>query len=144
MIVEPAADEVTTSVGVQRRAFVRITVSRPMTLAVVGETGTLEHYRGILVDVSESALRCLLRLDPQLAAERLAADRPVLSSFTVGATDFSLPGLIRQRDIADSPDAGVQRVVIFDQPVAPASVLRREIFAEQIRQHRLTAQRTPR
>lgn len=140
----------------QRRAYVRVAVSRPMSLTVLEEfhdpepttaefdrgepdneqrPGTAGTYRGLVIDLSERGARCTLFVDE--VAERLHPDQSVTLAFVLASNQFWLPGSIG-RIFDRGPDDALEFVIHFNRPVAGAKVLRRELFAEQIRQRYMT------
>lgn len=125
----------------QRRAFVRVPVSRPATLSIPDpESGEAIVLRAHLVDVSERAVRCVVRVDDERATKYLARGRRLTITFSV-TTEFVLAASVWRRVRKRHPDESEQIVVHFEHPVAGAKALRRELYAEQIRQHRLTVVR---
>lgn len=125
----------------QRRRFVRVPASGPLTLRLLdgSRTGEEEQESVIdasLVDLSEGALRCTLDV---LAADGLAADTEVTASFRFGDRDFTLPARIAFRRPSARPAELAELVVLFQEPVNEADALRKLIFAQQLRTSRAHA-----
>lgn len=117
----------------QRRRFVRVPVVGPVTLVGRGDD-PVEAVTVHLVDVSEGALRCTAA--PGEAADALAEEVAVTARFRLGESDFVVPGRILHRRPAAKPVENAELVVLFDEPVAAADALRKEIFAQQLRNRR--------
>jgi hypothetical protein len=123
----------------QRRAFVRVAVSRPVRLEIPGETPDepTTTYKGVLIDLSERAARCAISVDKP-TARQLAERRRVTINFSLLEGEFVIPGQMNL--CAREPrDESPQVIVHFDGPVfgAGAKALRRELLLEQIRQRQL-------
>jgi hypothetical protein len=117
----------------QRRRFVRVPVVGPVTLVGRGDE-PVEAVTVHLVDVSEGALRCTAA--PGEAADALVEEVEVTARFRLGESDFAVPARILHRRPAAKPPENAELVVLFDEPVAAADALRKEIFAQQLRNRR--------
>jgi hypothetical protein len=121
----------------QRRAHVRVAISGPMSLEVPDDEGdTFSTHKGVLVDLSEGAARCALWVE-RAVTRRLAQGCPVVLNFTLRNHDFHVPGQARLRS-RNRGDGMIELIVEFDRPDVHAKTLRRELFAEQIRQSHMT------
>ena len=116
-----------------RRAHVRVAVAIPVVIEVDGEQVTASA-----LDVSEAALRCLLRdpLPPQ-APDSVVADggRPVRVMFTLGGQEFALKGAIFR---STPTQGGAELIITLPDDERTATAVRRAVFAEQIRARQLT------
>ena len=116
-----------------RRAHVRVAVAVPVAIEIDGERVTAS-----LLDVSEAAVRCLIRepLPPQ-APDSEAADggRPVRVMFTLGGQEFALKGTVFRSTPAQG---GAEVIIILPDDERTATAVRRAVFAEQIRARQLT------
>jgi len=130
------ASSVSTASAKERRRSVRVGVNLPITLSAPGPDGD-EQYRGRLLDLSDQALRCLLRVDPEQVTGRLEEGLSVVAAFTLGRRRFAVPGEIWWRQLSEESDQGVQRIVRFNSPFAESATLYREIRLELTRQQRL-------
>jgi hypothetical protein len=111
----------------QRRAYVRLPMGTPMTLShPYGST------RGILVDLSEAAVR--VRLDERKAPKLRARDE-VRAAFTLHRTGFMLRGRVLREQASDEPGT-VDVVVMLDVPARTANDLRRGVVFEQVERQR--------
>ena len=116
-----------------RRAHVRVAVAIAGTLEVDGEQLTAS-----LIDVSEAAVRCLIRdpLPPQ-GPDALVDDggRPVRIRFALGGQDFALESRIFRHKASQG---GTELIVTLPEDERTATAVRRAVFAEQIRVRQLT------
>jgi hypothetical protein len=117
----------------QRRRFVRVPASGPVTLLGRGEA-PVPPVHGYLDDVSEGALRCTVEKSP--TTEALVLGVLVTARFRLGEGEFDVPGRILHRRASPPPARSTVLVVVFDEPVASADALRKEIFAQQLRNRR--------
>lgn len=122
---EPAwrAVPVGTTRRLQRRAHVRLPMGGPMTLS--HEHGS---RRGVLVDLSEAALRARFTAD---RGAPLKAGDPVRAVFTLHRTSFMLRGTVLREQPTDEPGT-IDVVVMLDIPARTANDLRRGVVFEQI------------
>jgi hypothetical protein len=90
-------------------------------------------FRAQLVDVSESALRCALA--PGQDDEGLTEGVAVSTRFSVGGSEFELPGVIYRRHEQDRPEP-TRLVVRFEHSERDADALRKEVFAVQLEMRR--------
>lgn len=128
------------AVKIQRRAHVRVAVGSPMTIACDDVT-----IRALLVDVSEAALRSRVQ-EARLPAgededqpDPLAVGRPVVVSFSLAGTAFSLPAAVYRNDEIGT---GLRELVLpFVIDESQATDVRKAIFAEQIRLRQLRTDR---
>lgn len=118
----------------QRRQFVRVEATGALTLRGRGEEAPIGTVRANLVDVSEAALRCAV--DPATAAQVLVEDAEVTAGFRLGDREFALPARVAFRRPGERPNGQAELVVLFDEPVADADALRKEVFAQQLRNRR--------
>ena len=115
----------------QRRRFVRVSAGGPVTLRLDDDPEGAQTVTAGLVEVSEAALRCAVgvadgeRLDPGGVA--------VTASFRFGDGHFTIPARVESRRPSAHPADVVELVVRFDEPVAEADALRKEVFGQQIR-----------
>jgi hypothetical protein len=121
---------------INRRAHVRVPVAVPMSIEVDGTTIT-----GSLVDVSEAAVRCVIRgaLPEAPATDDASAGgdtgREVRVTFTLGADEFSLKGTV-YRSVPTHP--GTEMIISLPDDERTATAVRRAVFAEQIRARQLS------
>jgi c-di-GMP-binding flagellar brake protein YcgR len=115
----------------QRRRFVRVPASGPLTLRLRGDQPALEAVSGHLLDMSEAALRCAV--DATTAERLLANDVEVTAIFRFGDAEFAIPARTGFRRPSERPSEQAELVVIFDEPVECADALRKQIFARQLR-----------
>lgn len=114
----------------QRRRFVRVPASGPVVLwpAADAEADPIE---GTLLDVSEAAVRCTVGAG---AADRfLTSADPVVAEFRFGTEDFAVPGRVEFLRPTAHPAEFEQLVVVFDEPVAEADALRKQVFEAERR-----------
>jgi hypothetical protein len=117
----------------QRRRHVRVPVTGPVSLVGRGDEpvgAVTVHF----VDVSEGALRCTVETGE--TGDVLVEDVEVTARFRLGEGDFVVPGRILHRRAPSRPGEKAQVVVLFDEPVTSADALRKEIFAQQLRNRR--------
>jgi len=118
-----------------RRAHVRVAVAIPVALDVDGQ-----RISGSLLDVSEAAVRCLIRDPlPEPAAEEKAtlkapSARQVRVMFTLGGQDFALRGAIFR---STPSQEATELIIILPEDERTATAVRRAVFAEQIRARQL-------
>jgi hypothetical protein len=137
----------------QRRQFVRVPALGPIELMTTdGEPGRpFPHVAGQLLDVSEAALRCLLRTAdaravtaaPGTAAPGTAAPGTaapgLLASFALAETRFTVPATMLRTEPSHKDDQLTECVLTFDIDEQDAAELRRRVFAEQLRLRRARA-----
>lgn len=117
----------------QRREFVRVGVFGRVTVRsdLLGADTT--PLTGYLVDLSEAAMQVSLWTPPD--DPRLADGAPVTCDFYAGRTSFTLEGnVLTTRPAATANETWA--VIQFDQSPQQADVLRREVFAVQVRMRR--------
>ncbi|HEU5008685.1 MAG TPA: hypothetical protein VFT67_17060 [Jatrophihabitantaceae bacterium] len=126
----------------QRREFVRVDVDGPMTMSVPGpQSPEPQVLNARLVDIGEAALQAAVtssELSILLAGHRrpLAEGTVLLSSFRLGETDFALSGRVTARR-PHYPEIGWLSVIVaFDHLPQEETLLRREIYAQQLRVRR--------
>lgn len=115
----------------QRRDFVRVPVSGPVTVGLRGDGVGTESLTGRLVDVSEAALRC--SLDDAATRSLGEPGTAVQVGFRLGDQDFDIPAHVAFERTGPASARHVEVVVLFDEPVRDADTLRRQIFAQQLR-----------
>jgi hypothetical protein len=71
-------------------------------------------------------------------AADVAPDSHVVCRFRLAGTQFDIPGRVKSRTDDVAPPRLAHVVVLFDQPVAQADLLRRQVFAEQLHQRRFS------
>src|SRR6185312_656885 len=113
----------------QRRQFVRVPAAGPLELTWT-EGGSVA---GQLLDVSEAALRCALRIADAEAATNVAG---LLAGFTLAETRFSVPATLLRTEPSRKDDQLAECVLTFDIDEREAAELRRRVFAEQLRLRR--------
>jgi len=119
----------------QRRQYVRVPALGPIELVALGEPGQpFPHLAGHLIDVSEAALRCALRPSD---ADLLQPGAELTVGFSLDQRRFTLPASLLRIERQHGDDA--ELVVTFDIEDAEASVLRRLVFGEQLKQRRFSA-----
>ena len=118
----------------QRRRYVRVPASGPLALRVRGADHAVEALAGTLVDMSEGALRCVVDI---AKADELETDE-VNATFRFGDHQFDIPARITFRRSGTQPSEVIQLIVVFDEPVREADLLRRQVFAQQLRAVRPT------
>lgn len=107
----------------QRREYVRLPMDTTMTLAHRGGIA-----RGVLVDLSEAALRMRL---PRDSAPTLHPGEEVRAAFTLHHTGFMLRGTVL-REQPSGEEHSIDVVVVLDIPARTANDLRRNVVFEQI------------
>lgn len=118
----------------QRRRFVRVPASGPLTLRSSDDSSAAEVATGHLLDVSEAALRCTVDAS---WADGIVADLGVSASFRLGDRGFELPARIGFRRPSTRPAEHAVLVLVFDEPVRAADALRKEIYAQQLKTLRI-------
>jgi c-di-GMP-binding flagellar brake protein YcgR len=113
----------------QRRRFVRVPASGPVALRRADEE--TDVVKGNLVDVSEGAVRCTVGVGA--ADAFLTGSSQVIAEFRFGASDFAVPGRVEFLRPTAHPAEFEDLVVVFDEPVAEADALRKQVFAQQVR-----------
>lgn len=114
----------------QRRRFVRAAAAGPVALRPAG-SNEADAVTGTLVDVSEGAIRCTVGAG---AADGFLTGRSeVIAEFRFGTVDFAVPGRVEFLRPTAHPAQFEELVVVFDEPVADADALRKQIFAQQVR-----------
>jgi c-di-GMP-binding flagellar brake protein YcgR len=114
----------------QRRQFVRVPASGPVTLRPT-EGNASEPVKGTLLDVSEAAVRCTVGAGS--ADGFLTGQSAVVVEFRFGAAEFAIPGHVDFLRPTKHPAQYEELVVLFDEPVADADALRKQVFAQQVR-----------
>jgi len=117
----------------QRRRFVRVPASGPLTLRMRDEP-TAETVTAHLLDISEAALRCAVN---PAAAELLVDDVGLTATFRFGECEFTIPARVGFCRPTDRPAERAELVVLFDEPVKEADALRKEVYAQQLRISRI-------
>jgi c-di-GMP-binding flagellar brake protein YcgR len=117
----------------QRRRFVRVTATGPVVLrpGADDDTDETDAVTGSLLDVSEGGVRCAVRAGA--ADAFLAGDSAVVAEFRLGAADFAVPGRVEFLRPTTHPTEVEELVVVFDEPVADADALRKQVFAQELR-----------
>jgi c-di-GMP-binding flagellar brake protein YcgR len=114
----------------QRRRVERVGVSGPVALRPP-EGSDFREVPGTLVDASEKAIRCSVAAG---SADRLLGDRnEVVAAFRLGTADFAIPGRVEFARGTKRPTELEELVVLFDEPVADADALRKQVFAQEVR-----------
>lgn len=113
----------------QRRRFVRVPASGPLTLRPRDDDPAVEAIAGTLIEISEGALRCVVEAG---TADHLAYDEQVTAGFRFGDGEFAVPARIGVRRPGARPAELAELVVVFDEPVQDADALRKQIFAQQL------------
>jgi c-di-GMP-binding flagellar brake protein YcgR len=114
----------------QRRRFERVEVEGEVVLRPV-DGGEDDAVPGNLVDVSEGALRCAV--ETGTADRFLGAQNAVVAEFSLGTADFAVPGRVEFIRATKRPTEVEDLVVLFDEPVADAVRLRKQLLAEGVR-----------
>jgi hypothetical protein len=114
----------------QRRSYVRVPASGPLTLRPRDAQAAATTVTGRLVDLSEAALRCAVDVQ---ASEVLSHGAEVSAGFRFGAGDFTIPASIGPCRPSARSDELAELLVVFDDAVRHADALRKEIFAQQRR-----------
>jgi hypothetical protein len=112
----------------QRRAFVRVPVGTPMTLTRNNRT-----YKGVLVDLSEAALRARFDADDTPA---MREGDVVRAAFALGEMGFMLRGRVLREQRTESPE-WIDVVVLLEIPARTANDLRRGVAFEQLERERM-------
>ena len=114
----------------QRRRFVRAAAAGDVALRPAAGKKT-DAVTGSLIDVSEGAVRCAVGAG---AADGFLGGRnEVIAEFRFGTVDFAVPGRVEFLRPTARPAEFEELVVVFDEPVADADALRKQIFAQQVR-----------
>ncbi|MGI8666385.1 MAG: PilZ domain-containing protein [Jatrophihabitans sp.] len=129
----------------QRRRFVRVPLAGPVRLVpVVGEgeaagsagpagpaclAGSVP-VAGQLLDISEAALRCAVRAD---AVGGLTIEAEALVDFTLAHQDFSFTATVMKLQPDRRDQEAIEVVLVFEIGEEQAALLRRAVFAEQLR-----------
>jgi c-di-GMP-binding flagellar brake protein YcgR len=114
----------------QRRRFVRAAAAGDVALRSAAGNET-DAVAGSLIDISEGAIRCTVGAG---AADGFLAGRnEVIAEFRFGTVDFAIPGRVEFLRPTARPTQFEELVVVFDEPVADADALRKQIFAQQVR-----------
>jgi hypothetical protein len=114
----------------QRRRFVRVPATGPVALLPAAGSET-EAVAGSLIEVSEGAVRCTVAAG---AADCFLAGRNEVSAeFRFGNGDFAVPGRVEFLRPTSQPAELEEIVVVFDEPVASADALRKQIFGQERR-----------
>jgi c-di-GMP-binding flagellar brake protein YcgR len=108
----------------QRRKFERVEVEGPVGLRPTGGEDD-DVVPGELVDVSEAALRC--GVETGSADRFLGADNHVVAEFRLGDDDFAVPGRVEFVRATKRPTEVEDLIVLFDEPVADAARLRKQL-----------------
>jgi len=114
----------------QRRRHVRVEVEGVVELrSPAGGEDDEEPVAvvGNLVDVSEGAIHCTVEVGS--ADGFLTASNQVIAEFSLGSTDFSVPGRAEFLRSTARPSELEALVVLFDEPVPDLDALRKEIAA---------------
>lgn len=114
----------------QRRRFERVDVEGEVVLRPV-DGGEDDAVPGSLVDVSEGALRC--GVETGKADRFLGAKNAVVAEFSLGKADFAVPGRVEFIRATKHPTEVEDLVVLFDEPVADAARLRKELHVSAVR-----------
>jgi hypothetical protein len=77
-------------------------------------------------------------VDVDAAGDLLANDAEVTVGFRLGEGVFAIPARVGLRRPGSRPAESIELVVVFDEPVRSADALRKEIFAQQLRNRRAT------
>lgn len=122
----------------QRREFVRVSAFGRVTLQADPEAEPEDfdsdaplkpQHRGHLIDVSEAAMQCSIRAQPD--DPLLVPGMRVVVEFTAHGTPFSRIGVVHGAR-PGALDDELTVIVQFDQTVSEAKALRREVFAAQV------------
>jgi len=113
---------------VQRRAFVRASMSAPMTLTDRSVDGAPAED-ALLLDVSEAALRCTVYGD---AWSRMANGSAAAVSFVVDDTPFISEGTVLRTRRTEG-DPAVEVIVMFESGETFTTMLRAAVSAERRR-----------
>jgi len=113
----------------QRRAYVRVSLTAPMTVTDLADQAGGRPEDAVLLDVSEAALRCSVQGERW---EQMENGSPVQVLLTVDETPFSTRGTVL-RTRKEEGDPAVEVIVMFDADAAFTAGMRRAVFAEQRR-----------
>jgi len=114
----------------QRRRYARAEVSGPVSIHPVdGEVG--DAVDGSLVDVGEGGLRCRMD-DPSWVRPGLRVE----ADFTLDDAALRLPGEVLRILPVREGDRGEIVVVVFDEPVQQAELIRRFVLQQQLQMRR--------
>jgi c-di-GMP-binding flagellar brake protein YcgR len=114
----------------QRRQVERVEVTGPVVLRAPGDKKA-PAVAGSMVDISEKAVRCSVGTG---SADGFLGDHnEVIAEFSVGKTDFVVPGRVEFARATKHPTKFEELVVLFDEPVADVDALRKQIFAQEAR-----------
>lgn len=117
----------------QRRQYVRVPAPGPIELRPLEPTSDGGSVTGQLLDVSEAALRCALRIAD---AEAVTNAPGRLAGFVLAETSFSVPATLLRTEPSRKDDQLAECVLTFDIDEREAAELRRRVFAEQLRLRR--------
>jgi c-di-GMP-binding flagellar brake protein YcgR len=114
----------------QRRRFVRVTGAGTVVLRSP-EGKKINAVKGTLIDISEGGVKCAVSAG---AADRfLSGPSEVIAEFSLGTADFAVPGRVEFLRPTKRPTELEELVVVFDEPVADADALRKQVFAQEVR-----------
>jgi hypothetical protein len=119
----------------QRRRFVRVPASGPLTLRLLGDKSPVETVAAHLLDVSEAAVRCAV--EAEVTDDILVREVKVVAEFRLDDREFAIPARIGFRRPTAHLAERAELVVMFDEPVKDADALRKQIFALQVRVRRM-------
>ena len=110
----------------QRRRYVRTPADGPVELR--SATGSqADPVTGTLLEVSEGSVRCTVASGA--ADGFLAGSNEVVVWFRLGSIEFTVPGRVEFVRATKHPVELEALVVVFEEPVAEADALRKQIFA---------------
>jgi c-di-GMP-binding flagellar brake protein YcgR len=116
----------------QRRRFVRVPASGPVAIRPAGgKAKKTDVVNGSLIDLSEGGVR--FAVGAGTADGFLTGRDKVIAEFRFGASDFAVPGHVEFLRPTARPSEFEELVVVFDEPVADADALRKQVFAQQVR-----------
>lgn len=114
----------------QRRRVERVDAAGPVALRSP-EGNETNPVTGSLVDASEKAIRCSVKAG---SADRFLRDRnEVIAEFRLGTAEFAVPGRVELVRATKLPTQFEDLIVVFDEPVADADALRKQLFTAEVR-----------
>ena len=113
----------------QRRRVERVDAAGPVALRSP-EGNDTDPVTGSLVDASEMAIRCSVKAG---SADRFLRDRnEVIAEFRLGTAEFAVLGRVELVRATKHPTQFEDLIVVFDEPVADADALRKQLFTLEV------------
>jgi c-di-GMP-binding flagellar brake protein YcgR len=113
----------------QRRRVERVDATGPVVLRSPGGNETVA-VTGSLIDISVKAVRC--SVETGSADGFLSGRNEIVAEFSIGTATFAVPGRVEFVRATKHPTRFEELVVLFDEPVADADSLRKQIFAQEV------------